>query len=115
MKTNVLVYVPDGLIEDDIVTTVREVLENATIRFVDSIDAVRATLDSYKDWAWAVIDMSEEDLTRPELREAFAKNNALPVVLSPPVQDPDVSDWVFLDPPFSAEMLREALEKTRPH
>lgn len=115
MKNNVLIYVRDGLIEDDIIATVQDVLDNASIRVADSVEAVRTTLESYKGWAWAVVDVPSEVLGREDLRAAFAQNDALPVVLAPKVDDPAVADWVFLDPPFTTDMLREALERTRPY
>ncbi|MEW9921483.1 hypothetical protein AB2B41_17880 [Marimonas sp. MJW-29] len=115
MKKNVLVYVPNGLIEDDVVATVREVHKGAEVKLVENIDAVCKTLSEHRGWAWAVLDAEPEELERADLREALVRNEALPVVLSQRIEDPAISDWVFLDPPFSTEMLRDALDKTRPY
>lgn len=114
MIYNVLVYVPDGLVEDDVVATVQEVLDRPKVRIVHDLEAACATLGVHKDWAWAVIQVPADQLQCEDLRQAFRQNKALPVVLSEQIDDPEISDWVFLEPPFDTEMLREALEKTRP-
>lgn len=115
MKKNVLVYVPNGLIEEDVIATVQEVHEGADVKIVENIDAVCETLGQHRGWAWAVLDASPEELGRDDLREALLRNEALPVVLGQRIEDPKIADWVFLDPPFTTEMLREALGRTRPY
>lgn len=114
MNNNVLVHVSNGIVESDVIATIREVLSNAHIQVVNTVEAACETLRQYDGWAWAVLDMDEQALGSDELRQALAEKQALPVVLAPPLQDPQVSDWVFIDPPFTTHMLQEALRRTAP-
>lgn len=114
MKDNVLICMPNGIVADDVVATVSEVHPNPEFRVVRDVDALCATLDRHQGWAWAVLDVPGKDLVRADLRQALSRNHVLPVVFAPRSDDPDLAGWVFLDPPFNSEMLRKALDRTRP-
>ena len=114
MNDNVLICVSNDIVAEDVVAIVQEAHPSPQIHQVTNIDEVCATLHRHSGWAWAVLEVSSQELARADLREALRLNKALPVVLSPRLDDPEVSSWVFLDPPFNSTMLREALARTCP-
>ncbi|MEM7521848.1 MAG: hypothetical protein AAF307_12525, partial [Pseudomonadota bacterium] len=115
MRNFVLVHVRNGLVESDVVATVSDVLKDASIQVVTTVEAACEMLQRFDGWAWAVLDLEDDELKRDDLRQALERNRALPVVLHEPLNDPEVEDWVFLDPPFNTEMLRAALRRTAPY
>ena len=115
MKKNVLILVEDQFVREDIIECVRDIHPQAKIRIAENVEEARNGLARHEDWAWAILDVPEADLYRDDIRAAIRDRGALPVVLSEPLEDPQMHDWVFLDRPFNSEMLRSALHRTRSH
>ena len=113
MSRNVLVFIPDGIVREDVVQTVKEVLADAHIWAVDTVEAMRDTLAKHQGWAWAVVDAPRADLDDPATRRSFEEHKARPIVLSGP-RDGAGADWVFVNQPFDTATLHAALMRTRP-
>ncbi len=115
MSNQVMLFISDPIVESDVQETVLEVLPDADVHRVEDLTVACDMLAKHKGWAWAVLDVPLETLRAPELQAALKDNLALPVVLSEELDDPGMKDWIFLDPPFSSDMLGDALRRTAPY